>query len=186
MGPLFVKNEYLVAANKAAAYIVAQAAKEKDEDLTIDHWLLHAIAELPTADDALVDHAMRTAKVARHYQNGEMENEEDLDLVGIYYNDLSATASATKVEGLCAIYELALAKGKKDEAALILESTTLSLRYQLQAQYRPEQAMYMRDPNRIMGGFHDSISESKMRSDYTQHNLSSLLCMKRILELGAK
>jgi hypothetical protein len=81
---------------------------------------------------------------------------------------------------------LALAKGKKDEAALILETTTLSLQYQLQAQYRPEQAMFMSDQNRIMGGIHGSISELKMRSDYTQHNLSSLLCMKRILELGAK
>ena len=46
--------------------------------------------------------------------------------------------------------------------------------------------MYMRDPNHIMGGIHDSMSESKMRSEYTQHNLSSLLCMKRILEFGAK
>jgi hypothetical protein len=109
-----------------------------------------------------------------------------LDLVGIYNTNMSATASATKVEGLCAIYELALANGKKDDAALILETTTLSLRYQLQAQYGPEQAMYMRDPNHIMGGIHDSMSESKMRSDYTQHNLSSLLCMKRILEFGAK
>jgi hypothetical protein len=190
MGPLYVKNEYVIAANKAATYIVTQAAPTKDEEFTVDHWLLHAIAELPTADDTLVDHAMRTARVARHYQNGEMEAEDDLDLVGIYYNDMSATASATKVEGLCAMYELAVAKGKKEDAAMILDSTTLSLRYQLQTQYRPEQAMYMRDPNRIMGGFHDSISESQMRSDYTQHNLSSLLCMKRmlgrILESGAK
>ena len=187
MGSHFTNEKYIITATKAAHWIVAQESKVEDADFTIDHWLLYAIAEMAiAADDILVDHAMRTVKVARNYQFADMKEEDELDQVGIYYEDFSATASATKSEGLCAVYELSVAKGKTESSAIIMESVTLSLRYQLQTQYRPEQAMYMRDPNRILGGFHESIAESKMRMDYTQHNLSSLLCMKRMLELEAK
>ena len=187
MGSKYTNEKYLATATKAAHWIVAQESKVDDADFTVDHWLLYAIAEMTiAADDTLVDHAMRTVKVARHFQNAEMKNEDELDQVGIYYEDFSATASATKAEGLCAVYELSVAKGKLESAVIIMESVTLSLRYQLQTQYRPEQAIYMRDPNRILGGFHESIAESKMRMDYTQHNLSSLLCMKRMLDLEAR
>jgi hypothetical protein len=187
MGSKYTNEKYLATATKAAHWIVAQESKVDDADFTVDHWLLYAIAEMAiAADDILVDHAMRTVKVARHFQNAEMKNEDELDQVGIYYEDFSATASATKAEGLCAVYELSIAKDKLESAAIIMESVRLSLRYQLQTQYRPEQAIYMRDPNRILGGFHESIAESKMRMDYTQHNLSSLLCMKRMLDLDAR
>jgi len=177
---------YLVTATTTTAHIVAQESKVDDANFRIDHWLLLGIAELPNVKNTFMDYAMRSVKVARHFQSVEAEDDEELDLIGIYYDDMSVTATATKAEGLCALYELAVANGKTEEAALILESTTLSVSYQLQAQYRPEKAIYMKDPNRILGGFHETISESKMRIDYTQHNLSSLLCMKHILELTSK
>ena len=121
--------------------------------------------------------------MASKYQNGvpdETEDFDDLDRLGIYYDDLSSAATATKSEGLCAVIDLLEKKG--EDWKLAFETSSLSIRYQLQTQYQPEEAMYMRNPQRILGGFHSSVLTTDLRNDYSQHNLCSLICMARALE----
>jgi hypothetical protein len=181
-------TEWMKTAEQAADYIVQTDELEKDDaEFTFDHWLMYGIAEMDAAGfdvpDSFVDHAVRTTAVASKWQNVNVdikEDPDDVDRLGIYYDDLSSTATATKSEGLCAVIDL-LEKKKKDWK-LAYDTSALSIRYQLQNQYQPEEAMFMRNPQRILGGFHNSILSTDLRNDYTQHNLCSLLCLKHAME----
>jgi hypothetical protein len=50
--------------------------------------------------------------------------------LGIFYDDLSSTATATKSEGICAVIDLLEKKGK--DWKLAFDTASLSIRYQLQ------------------------------------------------------
>jgi hypothetical protein len=182
------KESWMKTAEAAAAYMIKWDSEEEDDaEFTFDHWLLYGISEMDAAGyeipPAFIQHTMRTVKVASKYQNGVPDAEkdfDDLDRLGIYYDDLSSTATATKSEGLCAVIDLLEKKG--EDWQLAYDTATLSIRYQLQTQYQPEEALYMRNPQRILGGFHNSILATDLRNDYTQHNLCSLICMARVME----
>jgi len=75
-------------------------------------------------------HKQRTLDMVRTWTN-----------LVIYNGDSSATVTSKVAEGLCAVYSLALNMKLVDDACTIERVTTLSQRYQLQSQYRPEQAM---------------------------------------------
>ena len=171
-------EQWVQVASKAAEYQVSQDALEDDEDFVIDHWLLYGIGELPRSKvtQNLIDYVSRSIQIAYDNQNGEMENEEELDRLGVFFGDMSSAATAAKSEGLCAVYSLAVEQKHTREVERIVESVTMGIRYQLQTQYQPEHAMYMRNPKRILGGFHESIVNTEMRIDFTYHNVCSLLC----------
>lgn len=186
-----VDEEWLNIAVAAVQFQVAQDNNDQDgveeqEAFAIDHWLMYAIGDLPSdrVNADFVDHAMYSARMAIDRQNGEMDGEDEddqLDELGIFNRDLSATRTAMATEGLCTIHGLAIDKGHDEEAEAITDSVVMGLRYQLQSQYRPETAIYMRDPKRIVGGFHESIVETEMRLAHTYHNLASILCAQDML-----
>jgi hypothetical protein len=62
----------------------------------------------------------------------------------------------------------------------------LGIAFALQTKFRPESVMYVRDPQRALGGFHYSLTNYRLRIDYTQHNISSLLCGARVLAGAAQ
>jgi hypothetical protein len=178
-----VDEQWVEVAVNATVYQVSRYEREEDDEFVIDHWLNHAISQLPKSkmSSRMIDHAMRSVLIAVDNQNGELKDEEALDELGIFFGDLSATTTATITEGLCAVYHLAVEQGRHKEADMIVKAVTLGLRHQLQTQYQPEHAMYMRNPKRILGGFHESIIGTEMRLDYTYHNLCSLLCATEML-----
>ena len=88
----------------------------------------------------------------------------------------------TKTEGLCTIYNIALGMDLTEEVHRIEHIVQLSQQYQLQAQYQPAQAMYMKDPQRVLGGFRKSVNDWDIHMDQTQHHLKSLLCMARLVK----
>jgi hypothetical protein len=134
-------------------------------------------------DPILQQYALKTARVIQQHQASLENNKEDgIDRLGIFYGGLSVTSTAMYTQGQCAVYDLATDIGAHDDAAHILDSVLLGVRYQLQAQHGPETAMHMKDPRSIVGAFHESILKTDMRNDSTQHNLSSMLCLARILE----
>jgi len=165
-----------------------------------DHWLLNAIAALDVIDpnqhiyDKLFyEYARRSVSTAHKWQTTEEahdkgEDNDDLDQMGVYYDDLSSTMTAITSEGLCAILPYLQKRQQQNgkEFQLAFHSAMLALQYQLQTQYRPETAMYMRDPKRILGGFASSIQDTQMRIDATSHNLSSILCMALQAEAAKK
>ena len=176
-------DEWIAVAGRSADYIVAKDSRETDENWTNDHWLMYGIGELHPIQSSRTrsEHALRTARIA-HEQQTPQENDIGPDRLGLFEDDLSVTSTATFSEGLCAVHDMAIDIGRVDEAQLILDTVTLAHRHQLQAQHRPETAMHFREPQRIVGGFHNTIILTDMRNDYTQHNLSSMLCLMRLLK----
>ena len=69
---------------------------------------------------------------------------------------------------------------------MLLQVLELGVRFQLQTQLRPESAMYLPDPQRAIGGFRRSLTNFEIRIDYVQHNISSLLLLRRILAEGGQ
>lgn len=53
--------------------------------------------------------------------------------------------------------------------------------FQLQTQFIGETAMYVDNPQKVLGGIKKSLTDYELRIDYTQHNISSLLGMYSIL-----
>lgn len=174
------------AAIKAVDFVVAREAKLDDNYFTNDSWMMYGVAEMRLwhMNERIVDFAMRGVKISRDFQYGDtVAEDEDRDKFGIFYDDPSTTATATAAEGLCVVYDLAVEHGRVADEELILDAATLALRYTLQTQYRPEQAMYMKDPLRIIGAFSKSIYERQIvKSENTQHNLAGILCMAKLLE----
>ena len=171
-------------------HIVKKEVETPDEDFVNNHWMMYALAEMHawhTSED-IIEYAVRTARIAATRQVRTTVDGEDQSLQdrkGIYKNpttpDLSGCATATKSEGLCSVYPVML-QSKPEIAPSVLESVKLGVRYQLQTQIRPEQAMYLKNPQKIHGAFVKSILDKQTRNDFTQHNLSSILCLAKIIE----
>lgn len=188
------RQKWLDVAEAAARYIIDENWNVPDAEFVDDHWLMYGLAELHRCDPQRVssrflEFVMRTVKLVATSQyksdeeNADNQNSLDVqDWVGIHHFSSSATSTATKSEGLCAVYDIAVEHHQLGGAARILDTIQDSIRYQLKSQFGPELAMYMRDPKRIVGGLRKGIDSLQMRNDYTQHNLSSFLCFARILQ----
>jgi hypothetical protein len=138
----------------------------------------------------MLNFVVRTGHVAEDRQIRHHDDEIDQDRNGIYsrpdvsgedMQSLSSCATATKSEGLCAVYP-AIQKHAPESAKMILDSVKWGIRYQLGAQFQPEQAMYMKKPAKILGALAKNILQTETRNDYSQHNLCSFLCLARMLE----
>jgi len=124
-----------------------------------------------------LDHALRIARAIVQSQN---QDPVYPDWRGSYYRPPRSTPTATRMEGLYAAYQLARDFGDWQEAKTILESIQLGIAFQLQTQFRPESVLYLKDPQRALGGVHRSLTNFEIRIDYVQHNISSLLGLYRL------
>lgn len=150
------------------------------ERLNHDHWLLYALDDLHRArpEPIFLRHAERITEAILKSQNRQPAH---LDWLGSYYRPPRSTPTATRTEGLTAAYRLQRDFGDPKAAAEILEAIELGIRFQLQTQFHPESALYLPAPQRALGGFHRSLTNYEIRNDYVQHNISSLLALRRIL-----
>ncbi len=151
-----------------------------EQQLIHDHWLLYGLNELYRyrPKQLYLDHSLRIAKAIMKKQNLQPDYP---DWLGSFYRPPRSTPTATRVEGLCAAYQLINDFGDSKDALAILEAVHRGIRFQLQTQFRPESVLYLKDPNRSLGGFHRSLTNFEIRIDYVQHNISSLLALYRIL-----
>jgi hypothetical protein len=147
-------------------------------ELTQDHWLLYALNEVHRAhpDDLFLEQAMR---ISLAMTSGQRTSGPE-DYVGCFKSPRSCS-SATRVEGLLAAHALARDFGRDEDAARILGAIRLGVRFQLGTQFRPERVMFLGNPRRSLGGFHDSMTDYTIRIDYVQHNISALLGSYKLL-----
>ena len=172
---------WMDAAEKGAQYLINVRDQGLSvEELAHDHWLLYGLNEIyrHRPNPLYLEHAMRIAQAIVLGQNREPEYP---DWLGSFYRPPRSTPTATRNEGLCAAYQLARDFRTPAEADRILEAMELGIAFALQTQFRPESVMYVRDPQRALGGFRYSLTNYRLRIDYTQHNISSLLCGARVL-----
>ncbi|MBI5202919.1 MAG: hypothetical protein HY925_15105 [Elusimicrobia bacterium] len=169
--------KWLDAAERAVGFLrEARDRKVPVARLPHDHWLLQGLDELqrqrPKPEHPA--YAMRLADSILGAQNQAPGDPPDWRWG--WGRPPRSTPAATRAEGLCAAYRLARDFGEEARAAKIRSSLERALEFQIQTQIGPETAMYLKDPKRALGGFRRSLDVLELRTDYTQHNLASLLC----------
>ena len=175
------RPRWLETALRGAAWLIHVRDKNIPAGRLIhDHWLLYALNELHRVkpDPVFVEHAMR---IARAIQLSQQVRGESPDWLGAFSVPPRATPAATRNEGLLAAYRLLRNAGRQTAANDIMETVHLAMAFQLQMQFLPETAMYLRDPARALGGVRPDFQSLAVRIDYCQHFLSSTLALYRIL-----
>jgi hypothetical protein len=172
---------WLDAAERGARWLIEVRDRNVPQAaLNHDHWLLYALAELHRLrpDPAFLEHASRltAAILGRQRRSAEIP-----DWVGSYYSPPRSTPTATRSEGLGAACLMMRDADRAEQAATLLAALELGVAFQLQTQFLPESVLYLRDPVRALGGFRRSLTDYEIRIDYVQHNISSLLLLRRIL-----
>jgi len=167
--------KWLDAAEKAAKYLInVRDAGKQINELQHDHWLLYALNELyrerPNA--LYLEH---TLKITQGIINKQNLNPPYPDWMGSYYNPPRSTPAATRSEGMLAAYQLVRDFGKPEDAEAILKPVELLIAFQLQTQFRPESAMFVDNPQYVLGAFHADLTNYEIRNDYVQHNIASLV-----------
>ena len=173
---------WLDSAEAAALYLINVRDRDlSDSELLHDHWLLYGLNELYRyrQNPVYLNHALRMARAIAQSQNRQPDC---ADWRGSFYKPPRSTPTATRMEGLCAAYQLAKDFGNPEDVKLIKEAISLGISFQLQTQFRPESVLYLKNPERCLGGFHRSLTNLEIRIDYIQHNISSLLGWYRITE----
>lgn len=175
-------EQWLDIAEAGALWLInVRDAGKADAALPHDHWLLYALNDLyrHRPNPIYLQHAMRLANtiIASQLRTPEYPP----DWFGGYYVPPRSTPTATRTEGLCAAYQLARDYGDQLDAVAFLAAMQFGARFQLGTQYREESAMYFANPQRTFGGFRRSLTESDIRIDYVQHNISSLLCLREVM-----
>jgi hypothetical protein len=174
--------DWLDAARRAADYLITVQRAFSVEKLEHDHWLIYALGALheQVPDPRYVTHTLwLAAEFARtqHDRTGVPRS----DLAGSW-NDGRSAPAATRVEGLLAAVRLLESVHRDDDARLLLASAERGVQFGLQTQIAPEQAMYMPDPRRALGGFRGDLTGTEVRIDYVQHNVSAMLDLLREMD----
>ncbi len=172
---------WLDVAERGARWIVeVRDSRVPGSALFHDQWLLYSLGELCRLRPGrgLFRHALRLSDavvVAQHIAPPHP------DWVGGYHRPPRSTPTATRTEGLCAVYSLVRQAGYRDRAVRMLDAVRLGTVFVLQMQFRPESVMYFDDPQRALGGIHAGLTNYEVRIDYVQHCISALLGYRRIL-----
>lgn len=169
------KEDWLDSAELGVHYLTQVRDRGlEDHQLPHDHWLLYGIRDLyryrPEA--ASLPYVLR---MTRAIVDSQIRAAPQADWVGGYYIPPRTAPTATRSEGLVAALGLARAAGDDELAARVREAIELGVRFQLQSCFRPERALYLADPQRVLGGFHQGLTNFEIRIDYVQHSLSSML-----------
>ncbi|KAI2493572.1 hypothetical protein MHU86_20965 [Fragilaria crotonensis] len=154
---------------------------DSSHDFVPDHWLLQAIYQIykfHRHSGAMVQYTARSAEFAIKYQvtKRPLDKSERLDLWGSFLHDSSATASAALSHALCTVYPMLENKNA------LFPSLELATKFQLQFQIKPETAMWMRDPQRILGGMREGHDSLDMSIADSTENILSFLCIASLLQ----
>ena len=181
------KEKWLDAAEKAAARLTDDTPWDDPKaNIEHDHWQMYALNELDQfrPHPRYVEQSLRLAheiRAAQHRAHKPPLRPIAPDWPGGYYAPPRATPTATRSEGLLAAYQLLRRHDRNKDAAEVMDTAVLGVTFQLQCQVRPETAMYLPDPQRCLGGVRCSLTAFEMRNDYSQHFISSVLSLYRIL-----
>jgi hypothetical protein len=159
-------------ARRGAEYLIE--SERRMATLPPDAWSMQALEALFGIDRAPVyaGHAIALAEsmIAEQYT----EQETPVYAGGFRPGLPRATPAASRAEGMVAAYRLARA-AKDPRASKIADALRSSARFQLSQQFDRDNSFFLPAPGRAAGGFREGITEMRIRIDFVQHNISSLL-----------
>jgi hypothetical protein len=159
-------------ARRGADYLVG--VQRKQRELPPDSWLVQALESIYqiTKDASYAQHAIDVAAsmAASLYPADGPQGYEGAVSPGIP----RATPAASRSEGMLAGYRVARSIEDPRQERL-LGATRAAARFQLSQQFGPDNSFFLPNPGLAAGGFHESLDSMRIRIDYVQHNISSLL-----------
>ncbi|HJQ23620.1 MAG TPA: beta-L-arabinofuranosidase domain-containing protein [Blastocatellia bacterium] len=172
------ERRLIEAARRGADYLIT--SQRGLTRLPLDAWLMQALEALYsiTHEARLAAHAINlgAAMIDEQYT----ESNQPFYAGGYGPGVPRATPAASRAEGLLAA--LRLARSTKDgRAERFAEALKLGARFQLSQQFNEENSYYLAHPERAAGGFRESLTSARIRIDYVQHNISSLLGIAQIV-----
>ncbi len=180
-------SRWLDYAEKEARYLIEVRDREADTStISHDHWLLYGLyglyryRPLPLyrshaffIADAIVEAQMTDPDKVSSEMMGSYKIKADIP---------KSTPAACRSEGLGAAVRLAgLVKDHK-RAKIYRRSIHYAAAFQLQMQLYPESVLYFPNKSLSLGAFRASLRGWELRNDYTQHNISSLLSYREIID----
>ncbi len=176
------KKQWQDAIKKTADYVIH--VRDKDRDVTRmiqDPWTLIGMERMyrQSKQRAYLDHALKIAKALRSRNNVKVRYE---DWFGGYFKPPGTLPTAVRNVSLAAAYELARDTKHTTEAKANLEAVIRGNAFLLQTQFRPESAMYFKNPQRVLGAAREGLTVPTIRTDYVQYSLKSFLSLHRIME----
>lgn len=150
--------------------------------LPIDHWLIIAQNELYKAkkNNTNKDHVLDIAKGITQKQRIDPNQLPEPDIYGGWGRRPGTSSNATQTEGLIAAYRLALQSGDDPEPFFAAAFNAVNILFRLQ--YTDVGTSYFDDPKRIIGGHMHKINKPEIQIDDTQHTLSALIGVYKILQ----
>ncbi|KUG22225.1 poly (glycerol-phosphate) alpha-glucosyltransferase [hydrocarbon metagenome] len=174
-------KEWLDTAEKAAHYLIlVRDGGKSSTQLNHDHWLLYGLNELYrlSPEKLYYEHALKITDVILNAQRKDPSDDE----AGSFDKPAYSTGSATRIEGLSAVYKLVRDFGTKRELEPIFNGICLGTQFLLKNQITRELAKKKNWPSKAVGGFQENTDIPNIRIDCVQHNVSALLGAYRMLK----
>lgn len=177
------ETRLLECARRGVHYLI-EAQREMPE-LPPDAWFMQALEVLHKLqpDPKYVEHAIALAEAILRDQYTTEEIPErhmgEKNIGGFGPGEPRSTPAAARSEGILAAYRLARA-GNDPRAATFLTALKASAKFQLAHQFTKEDAGWLPDAQKAAGGVRGSFSTTRVRIDYVQHNISSLLGLAQV------
>ncbi len=162
----------LDAARRGAEFLIE--SQRRMDGLPADAWLMQALGDLyktgPRRQYAEHAIALAEAMMAEQYDDQDSAEYEG----GFGPGSPRATPAASRAEGLVSAYRLAGSIGDA-RAPAIASALRACAKFQLAQQFTVENSGSLANPARAIGGFREGLTSSRVRIDFVQHNISSLL-----------
>jgi hypothetical protein len=97
------------------------------------------------------------------------------DKIGGFKKEDPRNSTSSYMEGINDAYRTAELFGNERHIKKYRDSIRNGMRFVLQTQFTPENAFWVKNPTRAIGGFRESLKSVNLRNDYTQHATSALL-----------
>jgi hypothetical protein len=144
------------------------------EALPPDAWLMQALEALYNIghEKKYADHALALAQAMIADQYGDSDPPDYSG--GFGPGPPRATPAASRAEGLVAAYRIARSIGDS-RAPKLASALKKCVRFQLSQQFTAANSASLPNPRRAAGGFREGPTTLRVRIDFVQHNISSLL-----------
>ncbi len=174
------RSAYVETARRVADWVIgvrdAHATEDQQEH---DHWMAYALNELYrlTSDRRYLVHALKIAHAILKKQH-RAADAPAADWVGSFYQGES-TLAATRLEAYASV--IALSRFANEEDAGLLEAAREVGAFLSGQQFDPDNAYWLKNPSKVIGGVRESLYVQDVRIDYVQHAMSAWLHLARLL-----
>jgi AMMECR1 domain-containing protein len=160
------------AARRGANYLIE--SQRRMRSLPPDAWLMQALEALHKIgrEKKYAEHALALADAMMAAQYSD---DAPLGYSGGFGPEMPrSTPAASRAEGLLAAYRLAR-ETSDARASKIAAAIKASVRFQLSHQFNADNSFMLPNPARASGGFRAGFTSTRIRIDFVQHNISSLI-----------